>query len=90
MKILYKYLTVFSLILLIAGCSREPVKVGFISGLSGGNSDLGEAGRNGAMMAVEEINETGGIDGQGVSLLIRDDGNDTEKAAAAAQELADE
>lgn len=74
---------------LLASCalSREPIKLGLVSGLSGANADLGEAGRNGAMIAVDEINDTGGVNGRKVELFVRDDGNEVERAKAAAAEL---
>ncbi|MDC7224414.1 MAG: ABC transporter substrate-binding protein [Spirochaetales bacterium] len=68
--------------------SRErTVDLGFIGGLSGGNADLGEAGRNGAIMAVEEMNEAGGLNGRQVRLIIKDDANSPQKAYAVAEEL---
>ena len=74
----------------LSGCRDEVVNIGFISGLSGGNADLGEAGRNGAMIAVEEINASGGIHGKTVNLVIRDDGNTYDQAVKSAGELVDE
>ncbi len=74
----------------LSGCREEVVNIGFISGLSGGNADLGEAGRNGAMIAVEEINASGGIHGKTVNLVIRDDGNTYDQAVKSAGELVDE
>lgn len=65
------------------------IQLGFIGGLSGGNADLGEAGRNGAIMAVEEVNEAGGINGVPVSIIVKDDNNRPEKARQAAQQLID-
>lgn len=74
------------------GCSEEkkPVRLGLVGGLSGENVDLGQAGRNGALLALEEINRAGGVNGRPVELLIRDDKNRRESAMAAAQELIDE
>ena len=77
----------FALIIL-TGCSpREPLRVGFLAGLSGNVADLGEAGRNGAQIAVEEFNRAGGINGRPVELIVRDDAQSPEKAIAAANEL---
>lgn len=76
------------LILLMAGCGApEPLRIGFIGGLSGRFSDLGEAGRNGAQLAVEECNQKGGIGGRSVEFLIRDDAQDAARAAAVTREL---
>lgn len=74
---------------MITGCDkkREPVLIGFSGCLSGRLSDLGTAGRNGAMMAVEEVNKNGGIKGRTVKLLIRDDQHDKIKAAKVNKEL---
>jgi branched-chain amino acid transport system substrate-binding protein len=70
------------------GCGpREPLRIGFIGGLSGRVADLGEAGRNGAQIAIEEINRAGGINGRQIELLVRDDAQSPEKAIAAVNEL---
>lgn len=78
--------------LFFLGCGlREPsLKVGLICGLSGANADLGEAGRNGVMIAVDRINSSGGINGKPIELIVKDDENDFDTAAAAAQSLYNE
>ena len=43
-----------------------------IAGISGGNADLGQAGRNGLMLAVEEVNRAGGINGRPIDRSIID------------------
>ena len=59
---------------LLTACSKtEPVRLGFVGGLTGRVADLGIAGRNGALLAVEEKNAAGGIKGRLIELLIRDD-----------------
>ena len=74
----------------LAACSPpEPLRIGFIGGLSGRVADLGEAGRNGAQIAVEEFNRAGGINGLAVELIVRDDGQSPEKAIAAMNDLVD-
>ena len=86
---LHLSVTLLTAILFLCGCTGADgtIRLGLVSGLSGGNADAGEAGRNGAMIAVEEVNENGGINGRGVELIIRDDGNDAAKAAEAARDL---
>ncbi|NJD24772.1 MAG: amino acid ABC transporter substrate-binding protein [Betaproteobacteria bacterium] len=73
----------------LIGCQveKEPIRIGFLGGLSGRLSDLGEAGRNGVQFAVDEANEAGGIKGQRIELLVRDDAQDPQKANAALDEL---
>lgn len=64
-------------LLLIASFSlRAPYKIGFVAGLTGRQSDLGVAGRNGAILAVEERNKSGGLGGRPVELIVKDDRND--------------
>ena len=73
---------------ILNGCGpREPLRIGFLGGLSGRVADLGEAGRNGAQIAIEEVNRTGGVNGRQVELVVRDDGQSPEKAVAAFNEL---
>ncbi len=83
-----RLLLCLSALIIIAACSpREPLRVGFLAGLSGNVADLGEAGRNGAHIAVEEINRVGGVNGRPIELIVRDDAQSPEKAIAAANEL---
>lgn len=79
----------FCCALLTVGCAPpEPVRLGFIGGLSGRVADLGEGGRNGTQLAVELANEEGGIHGRKIELLIEDDGQNAEMALAAVDRLA--
>ncbi len=73
------------------GCGKpQPIKVGFAGCLTGRLSDLGIAGRNGVMLAVEQINQKGGVNGRPIELLIKDDGHDAEKALKVDKELIQE
>ena len=69
---------------------KEPIKLGFAGGLTGTLSDLGIAGRNGVILAVEDTNERGGINGRQIVLITRDDKNDPEIARTVDNELIDE
>ncbi len=79
------------LIIVLAGLSfcrkQETVKIGFSGCLTGRLADLGIAGRNAVMMAVNEINAAGGINGRIVELLVKDDQNDAKTAAEADKSL---
>ncbi len=78
------------LVLFLAGCGKqEPILVGFIGGLTGPNSDNGQAGLNGVTLAVEEFNREGGVKGRLVELIAKDDGQSKSKAEASTQELVD-
>ncbi|MGM0427217.1 MAG: ABC transporter substrate-binding protein, partial [Thermodesulfobacteriota bacterium] len=71
------------------GCDREkePIKLGFSGCLTGRLSDLGTSGRNGAILAVEQVNEAGGINGRPVELIVRDDRQNKAEALRVDQEL---
>ncbi|MEN6438275.1 MAG: ABC transporter substrate-binding protein [Syntrophobacter sp.] len=77
------------LAMLATGCDRggKEVRVGFIGGLSERNVDLGQAGYKGVVLAVEQVNRAGGINGQMVVLDSRDDAQNRETAFKAAEEL---
>ena len=66
---------------------KEPVKIGYAGGLTGRVADLGIAGRDGVILAVEEINSAGGINGREVKLLVKDDKQDAETAVNVNEEL---
>ena len=87
-------LAVFILSILIStaiGCEQKsPIKVGFVGGLTGRLSDLGTAGRNGVILAVEEINSRGAINGRPVELITKDDKQDPKEALRVDRELIDE
>jgi branched-chain amino acid transport system substrate-binding protein len=75
----------------IAGCNRhEPIRLGFVGSITGKNSDLGIAARDAVRLAVETVNNSGGIDGRVVALSIRDDAFNPEEATKAVESLADE
>ena len=78
-------------ILLWGGCTDEkpPIKVGFVGGLTGRTSDLGISVRNGVILAVEEVNAAGGIDGRHIELITKDDQQNPQTALKVDQELID-
>lgn len=84
-------LAVLFLALGLAACGKkEPVKIGFVGGISGRVADLGIAGLNGVTLAVEEQNRRGGIHGRQILLLVRDDEQNPEAARKGALSLMDE
>ncbi len=63
------------LVIGLVSCDRltsEPIRIGFVGGLTGRSAAVGIAARDGALLAVEEVNRAGGIDGRKVELIIRD------------------
>ena len=74
--------------ILLSGCSDStPIKIGFLGGLSGRVADLGIGGRNGAALAVEMRNASGGIDGRQLQLISEDDQQNVNVAKAALNRL---
>jgi branched-chain amino acid transport system substrate-binding protein len=74
--------------LLVLRCAPQPhIQIGFVGGLTGRNSSLGISGRNGVMLAVEEVNGSGGIRGRKVILVTKDDKQDVGEAQKVVNEL---
>ncbi|QDL56661.1 ABC transporter substrate-binding protein [Rhodoferax aquaticus] len=69
------------------GVSKDEITVGTIQDLSGPLAGFGKQIRSGMILAVDEINEQGGINGRKVKLLIEDSGYDPKRAVLAAQKL---
>ncbi len=53
--------------------SSDTVKIGFIGPLTGSMASIGESSLAGAMLAVKEINDKGGLLGKEVELIVEDD-----------------
>ncbi len=73
---------------LVACAPPEPIRLGFIGGLSGRVADLGQSGRNGFQLAVAQANAAGGVLGRNVEILVKDDNQDKARATRSAEELA--
>jgi branched-chain amino acid transport system substrate-binding protein len=74
----------------LAACQAgEPWRIGFLGGLSGRGADLGVSGRDGAQLAVDDLNAAGGVNGRRLVLTPADDEHNPEVALRALQSLAD-
>lgn len=97
-KYIHRYLYVFThllsaiiIVMVLAGCEKkENLKIGFVGDLTGRMSELGINGRNGVLMAVEERNATGGIEGRVIELITKDDKHIEEQAVKVDKELIEE
>ncbi|NBW50390.1 MAG: ABC transporter substrate-binding protein [Betaproteobacteria bacterium] len=69
------------------GVSKDEILLGSIQDLSGPLAGFGKQARAGMLLAVDEINEQGGINGRKLKLLVEDSGYDPKKAVLAAQKL---
>ena len=72
---------------LLACAPPEPINLGFVGGLSGRVADLGVDGRNGALLAVEQRNNAGGVKGRPVVLWAEDDQQNVQLARQAVSHL---
>ena len=91
-----------ALLAALAGCSRGPkpaagtkpvagptLTIGAIFPLSGGAGRIGEMKRQGADLAVAELNAAGGVNGRTLQILYADSKNSTTEAGVAFSKLVD-
>ena len=69
------------------GVSASEITVGSIQDLSGPIAGFGKQARMGMMLAIDELNEQGGINGRKVKLIVEDSAYDPKKAVLAAEKL---
>jgi len=68
-----KLLITLLLCMLLIGCARqETIKIGGLFQLTGDGAFWGSGERNGAQMAVDQINAAGGIQGKKIELVVED------------------
>ena len=61
------------------GNSGSEIKIGMITPITGAVSTYGVSAKEGAELAVKEINDKGGINGKKVKLVVEDDENSSSK-----------
>ncbi len=69
------------------GVGKDEITLGSIQDLSGPIAGFGKQARLGMLLAVDEINEQGGINGRKLKLIVEDSAYDPKKAVLAAQKL---
>ena len=69
------------------GVSKSEITLGSIQDLSGPLAGFGKQVRFGIQLAVDEVNEQGGVHGRKLRVLFEDSGYDPRKAVLAAQKL---
>src|SRR5215469_18501692 len=67
--------------------ASDPILVGYLPALTGPSSSTGIGINRGAQLAVQEINDAGGINGRQIELITRDTQSDPTKAVNGAAEL---
>jgi len=93
-----KKIGIFCIVIMLIGLSisisiysaeTKIIKIGSVGPLSGTGAKNGIATKQGAELAVEEINEAGGIDGYKIQLICEDDKAIPAEAVNAVQKLID-
>lgn len=75
-----------------AGCGSEPepIKIGALLPISGVSGETGQRLLNGVLLALDEINSRGGINGRLIELVIKDTQADPEEAKRVFLEMEEE
>ncbi|CAG0996676.1 partial Leucine-, isoleucine-, valine-, threonine-, and alanine-binding protein, partial [Planctomycetaceae bacterium] len=70
--------------------AKDPIVVGVMLPLSGAISEFGKSAHQGVLLAAEQINAAGGINGAQIKLKVIDTRSDAAKVEAAAKKLINE
>jgi branched-chain amino acid transport system substrate-binding protein len=87
MNIRHHIFAVAAAAMLSTGAYAADIKVGVSGPFTGGSSSMGVSMRDGVRLAAKEINAAGGINGNKLVLLERDDEAKNERGVQIAQEL---
>jgi branched-chain amino acid transport system substrate-binding protein len=66
---------------------RSVINIGYFGDLSGPTFNFGQSGKNGVLMAADEINQAGGINGRKIDVVLEDDQGSPELAATLVSKL---
>jgi branched-chain amino acid transport system substrate-binding protein len=72
------------------GITPDSITIGAFGPITGPAAYIGLAGRDGANLAIKEINAAGGINGRKLTMVFEDDGHSPTKALAAVKKLIDQ
>ena len=70
--------------------AASEIKIGLVTQLSGGGALYGKQMENGAQLAVDEINEAGGVLGKKLKLIVQDDQANPSESVKVTQRLVSE
>lgn len=88
--ILFAISILFVIFIFLTKSEKSHIKIGLMVTLTGKSPELGREIRDGAFLAVEEINKRGGIKGRHLSLVIKDNKGNPETAKQNFLELLNE
>ncbi|HQE92125.1 MAG TPA: ABC transporter substrate-binding protein [Anaerolineae bacterium] len=83
-------LVVSLLALTACGGGSKTIKIAVLAPLSGGEVTFGESTRDGVLLAMEEWNAKGGIDGKPIEVIVEDSQCNAEVAVSAANKVIDQ
>ena len=66
-----------------SGCVQKPIRIGAILSITGAGDYVGVDVRDGMLIAVDEVNSRGGINGRKIELIIEDSKTDPEEGKTA-------
>lgn len=90
-QIKYKLFFLIILPFFIISCrGKQPVKLGIIADFSSRASQLGVQARNGVTLAVQDINDLGGVDGRLFEFVFADNRGDSETCKLEVRRMIDE
>ncbi|MEO0185670.1 MAG: ABC transporter substrate-binding protein, partial [candidate division WOR-3 bacterium] len=81
------FIVLLGVLMLSCGPQENVVKIGLVAPLTGDVKTFGESTKNGFLLAIEEVNSQGGINGKQIKTFIQDDKNDPTEAQNAGSKL---
>lgn len=87
MTFLKNALMVTAMLASFSAIAADPIKIGISGPFTGGSAPMGVSMRDGAKLAVADINAKGGVLGRQLQLVERDDEAKNERGVQVAQEL---
>jgi len=73
-----------------AAPNRTTIQIGYFGDLTGPTFNFGQSAINGLLMAASEVNQSGGINGRKIDIVIEDDKGSPEEAARLTAKLIDQ
>lgn len=81
---------VLAVLIVLSGCAQKKestIKLGVYGSLTGTTATFGKSTLNGAKLAIDQLNDAGGIGGKKIEIFSEDDQSKAEEAATAVQKL---
>ncbi len=83
-------IAILALVFFLQGGKEKPIKIGAILSITGAGSYSGEEVRDGVLLAIDEINSWGGINGRKLKLIIEDSKTNPQEGKKAFHKLESE